>query len=457
MLTQRSVAQFNPSGKFGMRRLSFSEMQQMQNDQLAFMTDVVEQEGGLAHLKMLWMEMFFISEPAMFRELLIKHAGQMHRDPFVTRVFGRIMGQGVFIAEGETWKRQRKLVQPAFHAIRIREYTDVMADYTRDMVTAWADGSTVNINQELIELTLRIIAKTMYGVDLAAQVADVGAAMLGLLSIAERQLKSTMPPPAWLPTRDNRQHREHKAQIHALLRDIIAQKRRQGGDQGDLLSMLMNVRDEDGHLMPEAQLLDECVTMFVAGHETTAAALTWTWYLLTRHHDSLIHLKNEIDTVLGERPIQFSDLAELPYLEAVIKETLRLYPPAFGFGRSVIEPFSIGDTYFPKKAILMFNIFALHRRADLFPEPLVYRPERFLDPANQPDRYAYLPFGAGPRVCLGNMFAMLEAQVILATMIQHVHLTARSTATAVLDTVITLRPRDPILATVQKRHVPAAG
>jgi cytochrome P450 len=435
-----------------MKKMTFAEMKEMQNDLLGFAQKTAVAQGGVAHLKMLWMQLFLVNEPAVIREILVHHSHQMHRDPFVSRVFKRFMGNGVFMAEGEFWKKQRKLMQPAFHATRVREYTHVMADYTRDMVSHWRASEVLAVDQALTQLTLRIIAKTMYDVDIAEETAVIGHNVKEILSVMEAQLKMNFIPPKWLPTRLNRRFNRAYQKITELLRRIIRERQAEGRDHGDLLSMLLSVRDEDDEAMPEQQLLDECLTLFVAGHETTAAALTWSWYLLAQHPDVAAQLYGEIEEVLGGEPITFAKLPSLPLLEAVVKETMRLYPPAFGFGRAVQEAFAVGDYNFPKGAIILFNSFVTHRRPDLYEEPEAFRPERFMDKATEPDRYTYYPFGAGPRICLGNMFAMLEAQVILATMMQQVQLELAVTRPVELDTLVTLRPKEPLLMRVGEQR-----
>jgi cytochrome P450 len=434
------------------RRLSLAEMQAMQQDQLGFAQRAAEEEGGIAHYQLLWMEMFFITDPEVVRECLVKHADKMHRDPFVSKALGRIMGQGVFVAEGAQWKRQRHLVQPAFHATRIRQYAETMAAYTQEMVDSWQTGQIVAIDQSLAELTLRIIAKTMYGIDLVDQTDKIGRLMKTILTIAEEQLGQFIVLPKWIPTRQHRRQAAALREIRELLRNIVRQRQAEGEDRGDLLSMLLRARDEEGNPMPEEVLLDECITLFVAGHETTAAALTWSWYLLTEHPAIAQQLMAEIDGVLAGEPITFDKIANLPLLDAVIKETLRLYPPAFGFGRSVQEPFTVAGTTFPRRAILLFSTFATHRSSRYYAEPEQFRPQRFVDEATQPDRYTYFPFGAGSRICLGNMFAMMEAAVILATMMANVTLQRADDTTVVMDTVVTLRPRHPLHLRVERRN-----
>ncbi len=437
------------------KRISFSEMQAFNTDQLGFMARMADELGHVAHIKTVGIEMFFISEPSMIRELLVKQHDKLQRDPFTSTTFKRFMGESVFIAEGQQWRKQRKLVQPAFHAMRIRAYADTMSRYTLDMVEQWQDGDVLAIGRELTQLTLRIIAKTMYDVDLVEQVAEIGRLMQSLSQAVETQLKTVGSTfiPTWVPTASNRQLQRALDGIQAILAEIIAKRKADGRDHGDLLSMLLAVRDENGAPMSDQQILDECVTLFFAGHETTTAALVWAIKLLMEHPAVVAELRDEIAACVGNRPIQFEPLAQMPLLEAVVKETMRLYPPAFGFGRRVVEPFTVADTHFPKRAVLMFNTFALHRRADLFPDPLSFKPERFLEPAAQPDRYAYMPFGAGSRICLGNMFAMMEAQLILGTLVQHVTFNRIDASPVELDTVVTLRPKHPLMVQLRQSAI----
>ena len=432
-----------------MKRLSMGEMKAFQEDQITFIQQEVKEQGGIAALKIMWIEFIILTDPNIIREFLVRHANQVHRDPFVSPIFRRIFGNGLFVAEGKEWKRKRKLVQPAFHAMRVREYADTMASYSKEMVDSWSTDDVYAMDDQLTQLTLRIIAKTMYGVDIDVQTETIGRVMKELLGIVELQLRRSFNLPPWLPTPSNLKQKRLYKEISALLLSIIRERRAEGVDKGDLLSMLLQSKDESGQGMDDQELLDECMTLFVAGHETTAAALTWTWYVLGRNPEIASRLYDEVDTVLGKETVSFEKLKEMPYLDAVIKETMRMYPPAYGFARTVLEPFELGGHTFNKKAVVMVSTYATHHRPDLYPEPDEFRPERFLD--EEPDRYAYLPFGAGPRICLGNMFAMLEAAIILVTMIQNVTLEPLSDAPATLETLVTLRPRDPVEMKVSKR------
>lgn len=435
------------------KRLSLADMRAMQTDLLAFAQQAAREQNaqGYTQYNMLGTPLFFIFRPELMRELLVKQSDKLHRDPFVSRAFRRVLGNGVFIAEGEAWKRQRRLVQPAFHSMRIREYVETMAAYTREMVTGWAEGEVVAINTAFNQLTMRIIAKTMYGVDLASQTAELGRLMQIILGVMEEQLSQTIIWPMWVPTAQNRRQGQAMREVRTLLSQIVQERRASGRDEGDLLSMLLLARDEAGQPMEEELLLDELITLFFAGHETTAVALAWLSHLLTSHPEVTDRLTAEIEQTIGQRPITFADLADLTYLDAVIKETLRLYPPAFGFGREVQEPFTIGQTEFPRKAVLLFNSYITHRDPTLYDQPDRFWPDRFLQQETRPDKYAYFPFGIGSRICLGNMFAQMETAVICATLLQTVQLTRADAVPVEIDTVVTLRPKQPLHLQVEHR------
>ena len=303
---------------------------------------------------------------------------------------------------------------------------------------------TLAIEKALAGLTLRIMAKTMLGVDLQSQVATIGRHMNRLVSVAEQQLQAGYLQPTWLPTPMNIRHAWAKWRVRTLLRQFVRQRQAHGEDTGDLLSMLLFARDEQGQPMAEEEAVDQLVSLFFAGQDTTSAALAWAWHLLLEHPEVAQCVRAEV----GNTPLSLGQMANLPYLEAVIKETLRLYPTATFITRMVMESFTIDHRHFPKNGLILINIFEMHRRSELYCDPTCFRPERFLDKAQLPERYAYMPFGAGARVCMGTMFAMLEAQVILATMLQQVTLERANHDPVVMDMQISLRPRDPLLVRV---------
>jgi cytochrome P450 len=429
-------------------RLSWGDTRALNKDRVAWMIRAANEQGGVARFKFWKYDIFFVADPDVIRELIVRRPDALHRDAFTSNVLRRIMGNGVFIAEDEVWQRQRKLVAPAFHALRIRAYAETMATYTREMVGRWREGEVRRLDQDLTQLTLRIIAKTMFNVDLVADAERIGRLMGVLLETGEAQLDSAYPLPNWAPTPVNRRQNAALRELHDLLRGIIRQRQASGRDEGDLLSMLVQARDEDGRPMSEAQMIDECVTLVTAGHDTTAVALMWVWLLLGKHPEAAARLYEEVDGRLAGQPLTFEKLADLPYTEMVVKETLRLFPPAFSFGRAPTEDIAFelnGREYaFRKGATLIISTMAMHRLPEYFPEPERFRPERWAAGEPQPPKYAYLPFGAGPRVCLGNMFAMMEAQVVLATMAQHVRLTPEPEMGLTWEPLITLRPQSPV-------------
>lgn len=425
------------------KKLGFREVQAYQEDRPAYMQKVVAEFGNVVHLRMMWIDLLVINDPEMTREVLVKQAKRTNRDPYSRAVFKRMLGEGVLVAEGKTWQRKRKMVQPAFHAMRIHEYTDVMAQYAREAVAGWHSGQELLIDRELTQLTLRIIGKTMYNVDIAEQTAAIGRNMSILTEIGEEQLGEPFILPKWIPTPRNRRQNRILKENRDLLRGIIRERIASGRDDGDLLSMLVQTRDEEGKPLNEEELVDECMTLFLAGHETTAAALTWTWYLLTQNQEVLEKLRTEVNDVLGDAPVTFEALADMPYTDWVIKETLRLYPPAWSVGRVATEDFELGTRQVKKGTVILLSPYLMQHSAEFFPDPERFWPERWADDQPQPHRYAYIPFGAGPRICLGNMFALLEARVILATMVQHVDLELLS-ENVELDMKITLRPKNPL-------------
>lgn len=433
------------------QRLSFTQIRDYQDDKMAFLLRAAEQHGGVVRYKMAWIDMTVITDPDIVRELIVKRPQQLHRDSFTTKVLGRIMGQGVFVAEGDEWQRQRKLVQPAFHAMRIRNYADTMAMFTEEMCRSWIGGSTVVLDQEMAALTLRIIAQTMFNIDLQEQTERIGRLMSIILEAGETQLDMAFVPPPWVPTALNRRLNPALAELRSIMREIVHQRLQTKRDEGDLLSMLVLARDDEGQPMGVEDIVDECMTLLIAGHETTAVALSWTWILLSQHPAMMEKLYAEVDAVLDGDPISYEKLAELAYTEMVIKESLRLYPPAFGFARTPLNDITVDGQTFRRGELLMISSYAMHRLADYFPEPEAFRPERWSEDAPQPPKYAYIPFGAGPRICLGNMFAMMEAQIILATMAQHVRLSPAHGAQIEARPLITLRPEGPVQMSVAKR------
>jgi cytochrome P450 len=360
-----------------------------------------------------------------------------------------VLGNGLLTSEGEFWKRQRRIAQPAFHRQRIAGFAGAMVRAAEDAAASLESrrGADVDMHQEMMRLTLRIVGETLLAYDPSDAASEVGAALHFLLSIANRRASSVLHLPPRVPTFENLRFRRALATLDEVVLRIIAERRRNPGDRGDLLSMLMESRDEDtGQSMDDRQLRDEAMTIFLAGHETTANALAFTWLLLSRHPATFRELRAELSQVLGGRGPTLADLPRLTLTRRILQESMRLYPPAWIIGRSVIGPDEIGGYEIPARSILFVSPYVVHRHPALWENPEGFDPQRF---AQEPPRGAYFPFGGGPRMCIGNGFASMEAELALATIAQRVRPDLVPGHRVELEPSITLRPRYGLRMTIR--------
>jgi cytochrome P450 len=353
--------------------------------------------------------------PVEIEEVLVDHAADF-RKSFGTRMLIPLLGHGLLTAEGDEWLRHRRLASPAFHRERVEDYGRTMAAYAQDSVDAWTEGQAVDLHDEMTALTLRIVARTLFDNDVTArmeEVARIGTWIQDFYYLRFASLRFLIP--TWLPTPGNRRLAAATRRLDGVVYGII-RERRPGEDRGDLLSMLLLTRDDDGNGMSERQIRDEVMTLLLAGHETTALALSWAFLLLDRNPEMRDRLETELAQVVGDRVPSPADVPALPYAQAVINETLRLYPPAYVTGRETIRPTTIGGVGLPKRHIVLISMQATHRDPRFFLEPDAFRPERWLDGLEKRlPRGAFIPFGMGSRKCIGASFAMMEATLLLAT------------------------------------------
>lgn len=416
--------------------------------------------GDLVKWRFGWLWFYQANHPDIIHDVLVTRASSFFKTPRLKQVLGPVLGDGLLTSDGDVWRSSRRLVQPAFHATRIDAYGDVMTEYTEAMVEGWSSGAIYDIRQEMMKLTLGIVAKTLFDADLDGDLSErVGQAVTVSQEHADEQFSRLLTVPRWLPTQENRRSQAAVDDLDRILAEIISARRASGEDRGDLLSMLLLSREEDsGRGLTDQQVRDESMTLFLAGHETTAVALTWTWVLLHQHPDVRRRLEDEVDQVLKGRSARVGDLGDLTYTGQVIEEAMRLYPPAWIIGRQAIEPVDIGPYHLERGTTVLVSPFALHREPVYYPDPEDFDPGRF-SPEQVADRprYAYLPFGGGPRICIGNSFAMQEARLILATMVQRVRLELVPGADLTPDPLITLRPKYSVNMRVDRRKVPAAA
>jgi cytochrome P450 len=367
------------------------------------------------------------------------------------------MGNGLLTSDGDFWRRQRRIAQPAFHRERLAGLGAMMAlaaDEAAARIHGLAkSGRPFDVAAEMMRITLRIVGETLFGVNLSAEAAVVQKAIRFLQEDANRRTSSVFTIPLRFPTPKNRELVSARATLDAILWKVVSERRRAGIHAADLLGMLMDARDEEtGESMSDEQLRDEVMTMFLAGHESTANALTWTWYLLSLHPAVERTLQEELAGVLGGRTPAVEDLPKLAYCKAVLQESMRLYPPAWSVGRAPIEDDRIGGYSIPSGHVVIIVPYATHRHPGVWENPEGFEPGRFLGESGQERaRSAYFPFGAGPRVCIGSGFAMMEAQLVLATIAQRVRLDLVPGHPIELEPLITLRPRFGMKMTAHER------
>lgn len=416
---------------------------QFLRDPLHWMERMAADYPDLVRFRFFGGDGFLLASPDLVREVLVAKPHLFPKADAEVALLGRFLGNGLVTNnDPEHHKRQRRLVQPAFHARRIAAYAETIVAYTEAMLDDWQSDAPRDIAEEMRDLTMFIVAKVLFNADrdaLSGEARAIGEAIAVFQEVSDSDFGLPLTLPTWLPTRRNRRLRQAQAVVDQTLRRIIAERRAQSEDTGDLLSMLLAATDELGG-MDEQQLLDEVITLFVAGHETTSNALTWTWYLLSQNPEAAARLQAELDAVLAGRRPMLADLERLPYALMVIKEAMRLYPPVYALnGRQAAEDVAIGDYVIPRNSYVLISQWGLHHNPRLFPDPYRFDPERF-SAANEPSipRYGYIPFGAGPRVCIGNSFALMEAHLILATVAQRYGLALAPGQQIALNPQITL-------------------
>ncbi len=385
----------------------------------AFLERMGREYGDVVHLPVGRQQIFFVRHPDAVRDILVTNQTKFKKSRMLERA-RVLLGDGLLTSEGEHHKRQRRLMQPAFHRDRLAGYGATMAGLAHTAQQRWRAGETFDVSQEMMRLTLAIVARTLFSADVGSEADEIGVAVNAVLGLFEALL---MPFSEWLeklPLPSVRRFRQASKRLDQTIYGLIAERRANPRDTGDLLSMLLLAQDEEGRGgMTDVQVRDEALTLFLAGHETTANALTWTWYLLSQNPEAEIALHAELDRVLGGRVPSVEDLPQLRYTESVVAESLRLYPPAWGIGRRALEDYTLGEYVIPARSVVLMSPYAVHRDPRWFPEPLAFRPERWLaEDATRP-KFAYFPFGGGTRVCIGERFAWMEGILVLAAIGQH--------------------------------------
>ena len=432
----------------GLKRWSLGPLN---NNPLEYFTKVAREYGDIAGMRVLNFKTIFINHPDLIEEVLVTNARKYSKGR-VLRANRHVFGEGLLTSEGEFWLRQRRLAQPAFHRARIASYAATMVEYTQRMLNGWRGGEEHDAHQEMMRLTLQIVGKTLFDADVERDAQEVGKSLELLLEIGANFRRAIFVP-HWLPTPTNLRAKREIAQIEKILYRIIGERRASGRDAGDLLSMLLSAQDDDGSRMTDRQLRDEAITLFLAGHETTASTLSWTWWMLAQNPTMEAKLHAELDAVLGDRAPSLDDLPRLAYTGHIITESLRLYPAAWGMARLVVEDHEIAGYPVTKGMGVAMAQWVVHRDPRWYDAPEEFRPERWEDDLlKRLPRFAYFPFGGGPRQCIGNTFALMEATLILATIARKFRLRLVANHPVVPLASITLRPRHGVRVMLESRE-----
>ena len=409
--------------------------------------------GDIAHYRIGPQHLFLFNHPDLIRDVLVTNQKNFHKSRGLERA-KRLLGNGLLTSEGEFHLRQRRLAQPAFHRQRIAAYAATMTDFAGRTRSQWTDGATVDMHTEMMRLTLGIVAKTLFDADVDSEAAEIGSAMTAAFESFNYAMLPFTEYLDRLPIPAVRRFNAARDRLDSTIYRMIRERRASGEDRGDLLSMLLLAQDTegDGTSMSDAQLRDEALTIFLAGHETTANALTWTWYLLSQHPGVEARLHSELDSTLAGRLPTYENLPALPYTRMVLAESMRLYPPAWAIGRRALEDFEAGGFTVPAGSVVLMSQYIMHRDSRFFPEPERFDPERWT-PEHQAERpkFSYFPFGGGARVCIGEQFAWMEGILLIAAIAQQWRMRLVPDHVVDLQPLITLRPKYGMKMTLERR------
>jgi cytochrome P450 len=450
------VASLVPNGPKG--NFLLGVMPEFNRDSLAFLERLARDYGDIVRTRFFYVPAYFLYHPDHIEYVLATNNRNFIKPlSFRTPFFQRLVGNGLLTSEGEFWRRQRRLAQPAFHRERINNYARSMVKDTEAMLATWRDGEIRDTHRDMMRLTMEVVTHTLFNANVSDDADKVARALAILVEPFSSQATLKWILDNRLPTPTNRRFHKVSAELDEVIYRIIGQRRASDNqDQGDLLSMLLQAHDEDGSQMTDKQLRDEVITLFLAGQETTALTLVWACYLLAQHPEAERALWQELDEVLKGRAPEASDVPQLKFTEMIVKESMRLYPPAYVVGREAVNECEIGGYNIPPRTQLFMSTWVVHRDPRFFDEPEKFKPERWTPEfINNLPKYAYFPFGGGPRVCIGNAFAMMEIVLLLATIAQKFSLSLVTKHPVELQPAMSLRPRNGIRMKIERRQAEA--
>lgn len=444
-----------PPGPAGIPLLG--SLLEARRDPLDFVQRMAGTHGDIAFFTLGPQSGYHLNHPGYIQHVLQSSHANYNKENYNFKLLKAGLGEGLITTSGEQWRQQRRLLQPAFHRQHMARFGAIAIQATCEMLEQWQAGAMLerplDISAEMIRLTMRIIGEALFSVDLGPHASTIAATFARLNEDLAYRFRTIFVPPFWIPTPRNLAFKRNRSKLDQIVYTIIGRRQQRGGPDDDLLGMLLAARDEStGQKMTLREVRDQVMTLMLAGHETTAALLTWTWYLLATHSAISQELRRELDDELGGRLPTVDDLPALQYTERVLQESLRLYPPVWFFNRTAINDDEIGGYPIPAGTIVTISPYTMHRHPAFWRDPANFDPQRFAPQrAAGRHRYAYIPFGGGPRHCIGSNFAMMEAQMILAIVAQRYQLTLAPGEGVEPEPLITLRPRHGLKMQLQPR------
>lgn len=412
---------------------------------LQYICDVAKEYGDVSRFRVGPSYWYLITHPEDIQDAMTTRSHIFLKPRIAKRLWEKFLGDGLLTTEGHVWKRQHKLVLPAFHRRRISAYGAVMVDYTHRMIDEWEAGERLDLDAQMVSLTLEVVAKTLFDTDVREGSEAVGRAMEVLNKEMLEHIYMPVPVPRWWPSKRNKRKLGAIEDIESIVREITAERRASGEDRGDLLSMLLMSEDEAGDKLTDTEIRDQVMTLFFAGHETTAHALTWAWYTLSGHPEVTARLQADIDAVTGGERLTVMHLQELPYLDQVVNEAMRFLPSVWVFIKEPQEDVEVRGFRIPKGAPVLISPYVTHHDARWYPDPMRFDPDRF-----GPERVkeipsgAYFPFSGGQRICIGKSFALMEMRLILGSMLQRLQPVVPKDYTLKWKAELSLHPDGPL-------------
>ncbi len=445
----------NAPGPSGYLLLGLSKLQ---SQPIEYLGRFWREYGDLVRLPILpGMTIYLATHPNHMEHILTTHSERYEKPDFFLKPMGMVQGEGLFSSEGAFWRQQRRLMQPTFQQKQLAKLHGIMWGCVNELVDDWARkpaGEVIDVAAEMTRLTLKIISLTLFSVDVSDRTNNLRGSLEVLIDYVFQRLTNPLMPPLWVPTKTNQEFRMAKQTVDQAVLEIIRERRDNPIEDVDLLAMLLAARDEEtGEGMSDLQLLNEMITLIDAGHETSATSLAWTWHLLGTHPEVMVQMQDEIDSVLQGGIPTFENLFKLKYMRRVFDESLRLRPPGSGLApRAALEDDEIGGYHIPKGSIFNLAFYFTLRHPEFWEKPEAFDPDRFLPERSEGrPKYAYMPWGAGPHVCIGKNFALMEAMMILSAIAQRFQVTLVPDQTIEVEPRFTLRPKYGIKVTIKER------